>query len=274
MNALSLSLVLWMLFNVSIAQASTCEIESEQLQISAVYPTAETLPENLLRFYVYFSRPMLREDILKSIYLANEKGEKLEGVFLENRFNLWSPDSTRLTLLFDPGRVKTGLVAYNEMGHALTPGSEYQLIIDKSVMSVAGCTLERQFIKEFNATKANYELPDIEQWSLSQPIAGTHDALNVTLNGSMDHVSLAYRLRVKDREGEVISGSIALSKQETMWIFVPEKPWRKRPYRLVVDPMLEDISGNRITGLFEQPLLMSGKAELKNWIKIDIQSAL
>jgi len=67
----------------------------------------------------------------------------------------------------------------------------------------------------------------------------------------MDHVSLAYRVRVKDKAGETVAGKIDLSKQEQQWVFVPAQPWKRDSYRLVVDPVLEDVAGNRMTGLFD-----------------------
>lgn len=66
----------------STAFASTCEPVAEKAHVSAVYPTADRLPENLLRFYVYFSKPMQREDILSSVYLEDKEGKRLQGVFL------------------------------------------------------------------------------------------------------------------------------------------------------------------------------------------------
>src|SRR6056297_3284815 len=72
-----------------------------------IYPTAGELPANLLRFFVYFPQPMDRSDILDHILLVDDAGSEVTGAFLENRYDLWSPDATRLTVLLDPGRVKT-----------------------------------------------------------------------------------------------------------------------------------------------------------------------
>jgi len=268
--ALLLKLALGLAFSSSLAFASTCQPATEQVKVSAVYPTADTLPENLLRFYIYFSQPMQREDILSSIFLADADGNKLDGVFLDNKFDLWSPDNTRLTLLFDPGRVKTGLVAHNAMGRALIPGNEYQLIVNASAQSANGCMLASRFVKTFKASVADYELPDVKQWKISSLILGSRNALSVELNGVMDHVSLAYRVRVKDKAGETVAGKIDLSKQEQQWVFVPAQPWKRDSYRLVVDPVLEDVAGNRMTGLFDQPSLAKESTEQKGWISIDI----
>jgi len=254
-KAIVISLAVGLGLGTAAASASSCEAATDKAQVSAVYPTADTLPENLLRFYIYFSRPMQREDILSSVYLADGNGNRLEGVFLDNRFDLWSPDSTRLTLLFDPGRVKTGLVAHNAMGRALKPEQHYQLVVDTTAKDADGCGLGSNFRKAFEVTKADYTAPDIDSWTISQPGKDSKDALAVDLNGPMDHVSLAYRIRVKAGTGQSVPGRIALAQQEQQWRFVPNQPWSHGPYQLVVNPVLEDVAGNRITGLFDQPSL-------------------
>lgn len=254
----------------STALAASCESIEEKAQVSAVYPTADNLPENLLRFYIYFSQPMQRQDILSSVYLADSDGNKVEGVFLENRFDLWSPDSSRLTLLFDPGRVKTGLVAHNAMGRALIPGNDYQLIVETSTKDSQGCNLARQFHKTFKATAADYDVPDLNLWNISQPKQGSSEVLTIDLNGKMDHVSLAYRIRVTDSEGQTVVGKIELAQQEQQWMFIPDHPWNQNLYQVVVDPRLEDVAGNRLTGLFDQPSLAEESAGQQQWITIPL----
>lgn len=249
----------------SASSLAQCDVVSEKTHVSAVYPTADVLPENLLRFYIYFSKPMQRADVFSSIYLVDAKGNKLEGVFLDNKFDLWSPDNTRLTLLFDPGRVKTGLVAHNAMGRALKPGNDYQLVIDAKLQDANNCGLEKTFNKHFRATVQDYESPNAEKWVISKPRVNTRDALTVLFNGKIDHLSLAYRVRVKTVNGQSVSGKISLANDEREWQFTPSLPWKSGEYSLVIDPKLEDIAGNRMTGLFDQPLA-NKTLHSENWI--------
>ena len=72
-----------------------------------VYPTAQVLPENLLRFYVYYPRAMAPSVGLSDILLLDADGTPMDGVFLPTREDLWSQDRRRLTVLMDPGRVNT-----------------------------------------------------------------------------------------------------------------------------------------------------------------------
>lgn len=231
------------------------------VSISAVYPTADILPENLLRFYVYFSKPMLRGEVLSSVHLVDSDGHVVKLAFLENKFDLWSPNSKRLTLLFDPGRVKTGLVAHNTSGRALKPNRSYELVIDSTLLALDGSNLESPYRKKFRVVEADFDAPDLKCWKLKKPIAQTKDALTVKLNGSHDHVSLAYRVRVKDGAGNIVKGRIEFGNAEQSWQFVPKNPWTAGSYALTVDPTLEDIAGNRLTGLFERPLAKAGETK-------------
>ncbi len=240
-------------------------------RVTEVYPTADVLPENLLRFYIYFSEPMLREDALSSIHLVDDHGDRVNGAFLDNKFGLWSPNGRRLTLLFDPGRVKTGLVAHNTLGRALRPHQAYELIIDSTLRDLSRCPLAASHRKTFRVSMADDQAPDIQQWHLQPPRSHTRDSLAVALNGVHDHLSLAYRIRVKTVDDRVVPGRIDLANAEQQWQFVPDQPWQSQPYLLAIDPTLEDIAGNRMTGLFERPLEPGGQPIQVNWLTIPFQ---
>ncbi len=233
--------------------------DTDTLAITDVYPTSDVLPENLLRFYIYFSKPMQREDALASIRLLDQDGKTIEGAFLANRFDLWSADGKRLTLLFDPGRVKTGLVANQTMGRALEAGHRYELQINNTLLAMDGTALPAACRKKFRVVEADLRAISVADWSLTLPASDSREALEVNLGRPHDHVSLAYRLRVRDKDNKVVKGAIELAKGESVWKFTPAKPWQPGDYRLVVDSHLEDVAGNRITGSFERPVDKSEK---------------
>ncbi|MEO0543250.1 MAG: hypothetical protein AAFY99_05470 [Pseudomonadota bacterium] len=228
--------------------------EDGQTVVSDVYPSGTALPENLLRFYIYFSTTMGERDILPAIDLLDAEGRPVEGVFLPNRFDLWSADRTRLTLLLDPGRVKTGLQANLALGRALTPGETYHLQISETALDARGCALASAHRVTFEATEADLSSPSPSKWSLHTPKVGTRDPLTVLLDGAVDHLSLAYRLRVIGPDGNPVPGRIDLGQAETHWLFTPVLPWPDRDHKLVVDPALEDLAGNRPGTLFDQPV--------------------
>ena len=87
-----------------------------RVAITAVYPSANRLPENTLRFYVHFSGEVARGDIYRHFKLVRDDGVEVKEPFLELDEELWSTDGNRLTVLFHPGRVKRELVPREEDG--------------------------------------------------------------------------------------------------------------------------------------------------------------
>ncbi len=232
---------------------------SEPTRVADVYPTATSLPANLLRFYVYFSAPMGQGDILPSIDLLDEDGSPVEGVFLSNRYDLWSADRTRLTVLLDPGRVKTGLAANMSMGRALEVGRGYHLRIADTARDARGCPLSAPHVVSFRAMAADVTSPTPDAWEITTPVVGTTDLVTVALDGAVDHLSLAYRLRVLDPEGTPLAGHIRLDDAETRWLFAPTRPWDAGVYHLAIDPRLEDLAGNRIDSVFDLDLSVADR---------------
>ncbi|MEO1366492.1 MAG: Ig-like domain-containing protein [Acidobacteriota bacterium] len=226
--------------------ASACDGSSgPRARVSEVYPSADVLPENLLRFYVYFTHPMAREEVFSAVELRDQDGRPMPGVFLSNRYELWSPDDRRLTLILDPGRVKTGLESHRRLGRALEADRTYVLTVGRSALDADGCPLAETFEKAFRASAEDLSPPEPGRWRLDVPAAGDKRALAVELDGPHDHLSLAYRLRVHDGGGAVVPGSIELAGHESRWRFTPVDPWRAADYRLVVGASLEDLAGNR-----------------------------
>jgi hypothetical protein len=94
--------------------------------VEAIYPTADRLPSNTLRFYIVFSAPMSAGEAHDRLRLVNDRGQVVPGAFLELEEELWDPTGRRLTVLLDPGRIKRGLRANLESGAPLvqTPAAE------------------------------------------------------------------------------------------------------------------------------------------------------
>src|SRR4051794_15706011 len=118
--------------------------------VEQIYPTAERLPENLLKFYVHFSAPMRRGHIYDHIRLLDDSDKAVELPFLEIGEELWDPTMTRLTLFIDPGRIKRGVQPLEEVGPALMAGRQYRLVIDATWLDAAGRPLAHLFEKRFD----------------------------------------------------------------------------------------------------------------------------
>src|SRR5439155_1191290 len=83
----------------------------------------------------------------------------------------------RLPVLFDPGRIKRGLLPLNEVGPAIEDGKRYTLVIDREWLDARGVALREEFRKQFRVGPADRTPPDPAQWRLTAPKAGTSDAL-------------------------------------------------------------------------------------------------
>ena len=226
--------------------------------VDEVYPSAYTLPQNILRFYIYFDQPVIGAS--PKVFVKDRHGRTIDGVFLSNRFELWSSDRTRLTLLLDPGRVKTGLHSNREFGSAFEVGKDYRLVVEPAA-NVKDCSPEQVTIKSFSIVKPDTEAPAPERWGTKAPVVDSREALKVHLNGMHDHLSVVYRVRVIDQNDDILPGRISLANNERDWLFTPNDPWRTGRYMLVVDPALEDVAGNNVTGRFDKPSKKSSRVE-------------
>jgi len=218
--------------------------------VSAVYPSAGVLPENLLKFYLHFSAPMSRGNIYEHIRLLDDAGKPVELPFLEIDEELWSPDRTRLTLFIDPGRIKRGVKPLEEIGPALVEGRNFTLVIARDWKDGAGTPLKEQFRKAFRVGPQDRTPPDPSKWGLEPPRADSRDPLIVSFNKPMDH-ALALRMIRVTAGGSDIAGEPQLSHFEQRWTFVPDRPWKPGLHKLVVQTLIEDLAGNNIGKPFE-----------------------
>ena len=204
-------------------------------QTVLVQPSGADVPANLLRMSIEFAQPV-EGAVLPRIALLRPDGTPLLEPFLQQE--LWSPDGTILTILLHPGRVKTGLIAREELGPILKAGDEVTLALDG------------QPIKRWKVVRDDLTGPVAAAWKLAPVRAGSRQALNVTLDGPVDGRAAGY-LAVADSEGRRVSGRALLKNGESTWSFIPDRPWSAGRYTLVARGTLEDAAGNRLGGHFQ-----------------------
>ena len=102
------------------------ETPAAEARVMGISPAGDTVPENLLRFYVWFSAPMSREAGLPHVTLIDERSGVVADAFLPVDGGFWNHDFTRYTLFFDPGRVKVGILPNERMGRPLVAGRRYR----------------------------------------------------------------------------------------------------------------------------------------------------
>jgi hypothetical protein len=162
----------------------------------------------------------------------------------------------RFTLLFQPGRIKTGLQPREELGPILENGKSYTLVLSGGWHDAEGRLLvDKEFRKEFKAGPAAEEPIDPREWKLTPPPASTKDAFQVRFPEPLDHGLLNRVVWIVDDKNQKVEGKIDVTEEETLWSFTPEKRWQAGKYRLVAETILEDLAANRIGRKFEVDLL-------------------
>lgn len=191
-------------------------------KVVAVYPTNDSLPENLLRFYVQFSHAMKTVNNLENIKLVKENGEEIRGAIFNNVYELWDSEQKQLTLILDPARVKTGLVVNENLGRALAPNKRFQLVIEKAE-DIYGNLLEAPYTKGIHVIKEDKEIPNINNWKIISPESNTLSPLEINFPQVLDRLSLFHRLRLMNENEEIVTGEIEVVNQEKTWRFIPQE---------------------------------------------------
>ena len=222
-------------------------------RVEQVYPSADVLPENLLRLYIQFSGPMGLRGGADYVRLVDANGQAVDGPFLPLDLALWNSDRTRYTLLLDPGRVKQGIRPNRELHRALVAGGVYTLVIDRGWPDAFGAPLAESFTRTFTVAPPRDHAIEPTQWQLAVPLAGTRDPLVVSFPAPLDHALLHRALLVTTDHGRVVGGEVSVEAAETRWAFTPHEAWRSLGHRLTPLPTLEDPAGNRVGRAFEVP---------------------
>jgi len=232
--------------------------------VTGVYPSADVLPENLLKFYLHFSAPMRRGESYQHIHLLSSDGEKQVLPFLELDEELWDPSMTRLTLFIDPGRIKRELLPRLEEGPAIEAGQQYRLVIDDTWLDARGAPLAEPFQKAFSVGAADHTPPDPGSWDVSAPLPETRDALVVRSPDPLDHALAQRMITVLTEAGTALDGEVRLTDHERTWAFTPSRPWARGTYGLGILAEIEDLAGNNIGKPFEVDLFSSVTRRITN----------
>jgi hypothetical protein len=223
--------------------------------ITAVYPTQDLLPENQLKFYLHFSAPMSRGDIYRHLHLLNENGKVVDLPFLELDEELWDARQQRLTLLFDPGRIKRGLKPREDVGPVLEEGKSYTFVVDADWPDANGNPLAKGYRKSLRAGPPDDHIVDLAQWKITAPRARSSDSLSIQFPKALDQAMAEHLIWVETEKGARLMGSTRLVDHEHRWTFSGAQPWSVGDYRIAVDSTVEDLAGNSVGKPFEIDVL-------------------
>ena len=219
--------------------------------IVAVYPSGDSLPSNILRFYIQFSEPMRENHSLSHILVEGPDGKAMTHVFFDTNEELWNGDRTLLTLLVDPARVKTGLLANEQLGRSFVPGVRYVMTIEAGMVSMRGTKISKPFSKSFVALLPDTAALSVARWKIQTPAAHSSAALRIRFDRNMDYACALDMISIQQPDGIGVKGTRILKQREKLWEFVPVGRWANSNYRLAISTRLEDVSGNNFIASFD-----------------------
>jgi hypothetical protein len=218
-------------------------------RVAHIYPSTDEWPANTLKTYVEFSAPMAAGDAYAHIRVLDDQGRAIEGPFVEIEPELWDATGRRVTLLFDPGRIKRGLVDNESSGPPLTPGRTVTIAVDPAMRDARGAPLAEKFTRTIRVLDAVREPVDVKTWRVEAPRSASDD-LVIAFPRPLDHALAQRAIRVS-RDGSPAAGKTSLEEDETQLRFTPASPWKPGRYEIVVDGVIEDLAGNRLGKVFD-----------------------
>ncbi len=226
--------------------------DSEAPKLLSIYPSQDTLPENLLKMYFEFSEPMVEGSSSPHLTLIRNDRDTMRGTFLDLQPELWNADGTVLTLWLDPGRIKRDLIPNKELGSPLKQGERYTLHVNKSWQSKNGVPLTKNYSKTFVTIHRDEESPDPMMWKVTVPSSNDKQPLEIQFPQPLDYFLVKECIAILNSHGDVVRGTTVTADEERILRFVPDEPWTKGRFALHIERRLEDLAGNNLNRPFDR----------------------
>ncbi|NOT76120.1 MAG: Ig-like domain-containing protein [Cyclobacteriaceae bacterium] len=252
--------------NESVATVAIPPSDAPAPELLSLYPTQDTIPENLLKIYLRFSQPMEEGHSLSFVTVLKNDRDTMKGTFLDLQPELWSNDGTMLTLWLDPGRIKRELIPNLKLGAPLITDQHYTLLISGNWKSKEGILLKSSHRKEFITTLRDDQSPQIKQWTSIVPAVASIDPLTINFKESLDYGLLNDAVLITDERNTSINGTITISNEERTFQFVPETQWKPGNYSITFESRLEDLSGNNLDHPFDRDLKVNAEVGERNGV--------
>ena len=221
-------------------------------KLLGIFPSQDTLPENLLKIYLHFSQPMQEGKSADHVFLVKNNSDTLKGTFLNLQPELWNEDRTVLTLWLDPGRIKRDLHPNQLLGAPLQNGGHYQLRISAHWKDQQGASLPKTYSKSFVANARDSLSPLPRNWKITAPPRGTAQSAKVEFREPLDYSLITESLSIEDGNGNPVKGQWEVGKEEKAAYFRPTENWRAGKYTVSVLTILEDLAGNNLSRPFDR----------------------
>jgi len=214
--------------------------------VIGIYPSQNSLPENLLKIHIKFSQPMGFGQSYQHITIT-ENGKEVHP-FLKLDAELWNYDRTVFTLWLDPGRIKRDLVPNIQLGNPLTEGKTYELIIKESWKDQLGRPMWQESSKTFIAGPRDEDLPAMDNWH----IKANRDSIRIEFNEAMDFLLIQHSVSLWQKGRQLRLKTIVQDNMTV--ILLAEQQLEPGAYTLKVDSKLEDLAGNNFKRPFDRDL--------------------
>lgn len=225
----------------------------ETIEVLDIYPSSSEVPNNILKWYVHFSRPVNPVKIYDHIHFLDQDGQEIDRSILDLRAPLLSQDGTLLTIWVEPGRQKQLLGPNHHLGSVFQADHLYTLRIDGALKDVEGVAMGSDITHTFRTTVADRVKPSIEDWKIADLKAHTIEPLEIALSEQLDYGSLTDAISISFKGSRVV-GTLQYDSVDKMISFIPEENWEVGSYTIYLAPLLEDLAGNNLLRLFDQPI--------------------
>lgn len=220
--------------------------------VTAIYPSADTLPENLLKVYLHFDRPMREGLSGKYVKLIKNRRDTVDGAFLDLQPELWNPERTLLTVWLDPGRIKRDLQPNKRLGAPMQSGMHYEVFVSQAWTDTRGKELAKSYRKAFVTTAKDSRSPQPATWILVLPSSSTRQPLQIHFKEPLDHGLLQEVFTIHDSKGTNVAGQWHVGSAEMQAGFTPTVSWKAGSYKILIEPRLEDLAGNNLVRPFDK----------------------
>ena len=237
---------------------------NSEIVIKNIFPRSNKIPKNILTFYVEFSQPMMEdESAFRYVNLYNEHNEIVPQVWLNK--SRWITDKI-LMLMIHPGRVKSGISYYENLGDVFDAGKRYYLEITDKIKPLQKNAIVKPLIKEFEITEPTASCPKVLQNKFSIPRINSKEKLKIVFDRPMDFYTILGGISIIPYNTDIsIQGKITCGSDDTEWSFVPDTPWTEKKYTLILNKYVTDTSGNGLIKPFESTIIK--KSYLKPNVK-------
>jgi hypothetical protein len=236
---------------------------NEVPRVVGVYPMQDTVPVNILKIHIHFSKPMQEGQASQKLILIKNNRDTVNSAFLELQGELWNKERDMLTVWFDPGRIKRHLQPNMTMGPPLEENTNYLLLI-KDWQDTHGASLASEYRWEFVTGARDDTSPALSRWKIKAPPAGDFVPLVIDSDEVLDYVLLTSTIQIVDVSGAAVAGKVVVDKNQKMVLFIPAQEWKPGEYKLSVEARLEDLAGNNLNRLFDNDLSAKQPAVTKD----------